>query len=252
MLFRIFPHSPIPIWKSFALPSQVWGGNGRLFAEAHGGTYLHEPTQPDSLQDPKGLHRILTKLLLDQMADGAWQNVKIDKHIPYSSYFKGVEASSSQWNPNCWRPSFGWGHGSKCILSLWRWWDHLPGPLAESWTNGNGADFWIRFPKLDPSGRLSAANCTWHRREYFLRRHGITLQRKQPMLYCPFRAKQEAADWWSRGLCLFWCFVLWLNWLGSCALFVVNFTLWSGLFVAGLVSIFFGWCFIRTPGWFFQ
>ena len=165
MLFRIFPHSPIPIWKSFALPSQVWGGNGRLFAEAHGGTYLHEPTQPDSLQDPKGLHRILTKLLLDQMADGAWQNVKIDKHIPYSSYFKGVEASSSQWNPNCWRPSFGWGHGSKCILSLWRWWDHLPGPLAESWTNGNGADFWIRFPKLDPSGRLSAADCTWHRRQ---------------------------------------------------------------------------------------
>ena len=163
MLFRIFPHFPIPIWKSFALPSQVWGGNGRLFAEAHGGTYLHEPTQPDSLQDPKGLHRILTKLLLDQMADGAWQNVKIDKHIPYSSYFKGVEASSSQWNPNCWRPSFGWGHGSKCILSLWRWWDHLPGPLAESWTNGNGADSWIRFPKLDPSGRLSAADCTWHR-----------------------------------------------------------------------------------------
>eukprot|EP00931_Biecheleriopsis_adriatica_P050441 TRINITY_DN29205_c0_g1_i1.p1 TRINITY_DN29205_c0_g1~~TRINITY_DN29205_c0_g1_i1.p1 ORF type:complete len:1021 (-),score=208.80 TRINITY_DN29205_c0_g1_i1:207-3269(-) len=27
--------------------------------------------------------------------------------------------------------------------------------------------------------------------EYFQRRHGITLQRKQPMLYCPFRAKQE-------------------------------------------------------------
>lgn len=27
--------------------------------------------------------------------------------------------------------------------------------------------------------------------EYFQRRHGLTLQRKQPLLYCPFRAKQE-------------------------------------------------------------
>ena len=30
--------------------------------------------------------------------------------------------------------------------------------------------------------------------EYFQQRHGLTLQRKQPLLYCPFRAKQEVAN----------------------------------------------------------
>ena len=244
MLFRIFPHSPIPIWKSFALPSQVWGGNGRLFAEAHGGTYLHEPTQPDSLQDPKGLHRILTKLLLDQMADGAWQNVKTDKHIPYTTV---VTSRGLKHRPV----------KSKLLaakLRLRTWIQVHPFPLkmvrSPTWPLGWIMDQWQWAWFLNP---ISQAGSKWSSptKEYFQRRHGINLQRKQPMLYCPFRAKQEA-DGWSRGLGLFWCFVLWSNWLGSYALFVVNFTLWSGLFVAGLFSIFFWMMFYKNTGWFFQ
>lgn len=44
---------------------------------------------------------------------------------------------------------------------------------------------------MDPSASFPFEDGEITYLEYFLRRHGITLQRKQPMLYCPFRAKQE-------------------------------------------------------------
>lgn len=43
----------------------------------------------------------------------------------------------------------------------------------------------------------------WPSEDYFQRRHGLTLQRKQPMLYCPFRAKLEA--WKDSSICEFIC-----------------------------------------------
>ncbi|CAE8655166.1 unnamed protein product, partial [Polarella glacialis] len=45
--------------------------------------------------------------------------------------------------------------------------------------------------EMDPSASFPFEDGEVTYLEYFQRRHGITLQKKQPMLHCPFRGKQE-------------------------------------------------------------
>jgi len=106
------------------------------------------------------------------------------KHRPASEIqIAGGQASVEDMDPSA---SFPFEDGEITYLAPWL--NH--GPMAMGLILESDFPSWIQVAdSRQPTAHGIAT------KEYFLRRHGITLQRKQPMLYCPFRAKQEAADW---------------------------------------------------------